>query len=102
MRENSSGFKVPNDFEMCYHYDMSLNFERQKHPAASGSTAKTRIGTQTVPTGERELGEGSVMRALLRMSLPAIGMMFLNTSIFLVDTIFVSWLGEEQIGRAHV
>lgn len=102
MRENSSGFKVPNDFEMCYHYDMSLNFERQKHPAASGSTAKTRIGTQTVPTGERELGEGSVMRALLRMSLPAIGMMFLNTSIFLVDTIFVSWLGEEQMAAMSI
>jgi putative MATE family efflux protein len=31
------------------------------------------------------------------MSLPSIGMMFLNTLVFLIDSIFVSWLGEEQI-----
>ncbi len=45
----------------------------------------------------QDLGSGPVMRTLLRMSLPAIGMMLLNTLIFLIDSIFVSWLGEEQM-----
>jgi putative MATE family efflux protein len=40
------------------------------------------------------LGEGSVGLILLQMSLPAIGMMLLNTLFFMVDTIFISWLGE--------
>ncbi len=40
------------------------------------------------------LGEGPVGRTLLQMSLPAISMMLLNTLFFMVDTIFVSWLGE--------
>jgi len=42
------------------------------------------------------LGEGPVGLTLLQMSLPAIGMMLLNTLFFLVDTIFISWLGELQ------
>ncbi|MDR1515557.1 MAG: MATE family efflux transporter [Synergistaceae bacterium] len=37
------------------------------------------------------------MRLLFQMALPSMGMMFLNTLVFLVDSIFVSWLGEEQI-----
>jgi len=41
-----------------------------------------------------DLGKGSVGLILLQMSLPAIGMMLLNTLFFLVDTIFISWLGE--------
>ncbi len=44
-----------------------------------------------------DLGYGPVMGTLLRMSMPAIGMMLLNTLIHLVDTIFVSWLGEEPM-----
>jgi putative MATE family efflux protein len=40
------------------------------------------------------LGEGPVWLALLQMSAPAIGMMLLNTLFFMVDTIFISWLGE--------
>ena len=40
------------------------------------------------------LGEGSVRVTLLQMSLPAISMMLLNTLFFLVDTVFISWLGE--------
>jgi putative MATE family efflux protein len=41
-----------------------------------------------------DLGEGSVWVTLLQMSVPAIGMMLLNTLFFMVDTIFISWLGE--------
>ena len=54
----------------------------------------------TVKRGEIQnidLGYGPVMGTLLRMSLPAIGMMLLNTLISLVDTIFVSWLGERVV-----
>lgn len=43
------------------------------------------------------MGSGSVMRALVFLSMPAIVMAVSNTLCHLVDTIFVSWLGEEQI-----
>jgi putative MATE family efflux protein len=41
-----------------------------------------------------DLGEGPVGLILVQMSLPAISMMLLNTLFFMVDTIFISWLGE--------
>jgi len=41
-----------------------------------------------------DLGEGSVGLTLIQMSLPAIAMVLLNTLFFLVDTIFISRLGE--------
>ncbi|MDR2179683.1 MAG: MATE family efflux transporter [Synergistaceae bacterium] len=41
-----------------------------------------------------DLGEGSVGLTLLQMSIPAVSMMLLNTLFFMVDTIFISWLGE--------
>jgi putative MATE family efflux protein len=41
-----------------------------------------------------DLGKGPVGLTLLQMSLPAIAMMLLNTLFFLVDTIFISRLGE--------
>jgi putative MATE family efflux protein len=40
------------------------------------------------------LGEGPVGLTLLQMSVPAVGMMLLNTLFFMVDTIFISWMGE--------
>jgi putative MATE family efflux protein len=46
---------------------------------------------------QQDLGSAPVMKLLLRLSLPSMGMMFLNTFVFLADSIFVSWLGEEQI-----
>jgi putative MATE family efflux protein len=41
-----------------------------------------------------DLGEGRVSLVLLQMSVPAVSMMLLNTLFFMVDTIFISWLGE--------
>ncbi|MDR1622724.1 MAG: MATE family efflux transporter [Synergistaceae bacterium] len=41
-----------------------------------------------------DLGQGSVGMTLLQMSIPAVSMMLLNTLFFMVDTIFISWLGE--------
>lgn len=43
------------------------------------------------------MGDGPVLRALVFLSIPAIGMAISNTLCHLVDTIFVAWLGEEQI-----
>lgn len=43
------------------------------------------------------MGEGPVLRALIFLSIPAIAMAVSNTLCHLVDTIFVSWLGEAQI-----
>jgi putative MATE family efflux protein len=51
----------------------------------------------TLAQKQAELGSAPVMRLLFKMALPSMGMMFLNTLVFLVDSIFVSWLGEEQI-----
>ncbi len=51
---------------------------------------------------QQDLGNGPVMGTLLRMSLPAIGMMFLNTLVFLVDSIYVSWLGEAQMAAMSI
>lgn len=44
-----------------------------------------------------DMGSGPVLRTLLFMSVPAIMMSISNTLCHLVDTIFVSWLGEAQI-----
>lgn len=43
------------------------------------------------------MGNGPVLRSLLFLSIPAIAMAISNTLCHLVDTIFVSWLGEKQI-----
>lgn len=43
------------------------------------------------------MGNGPVLRTLFFMSVPAILMAVSNTMCHLVDTVFVSWLGETQI-----
>jgi len=44
-----------------------------------------------------DMGSGPVMRTLVFMSVPAIAMAVSNTLCHLIDTIFVSWLGEAHI-----
>lgn len=44
-----------------------------------------------------DMGSGPVLRTLCVMAVPAIMMSVSNTLCHLVDTIFVSWLGEAQI-----
>ena len=51
----------------------------------------------TFLTKKADLGEGAIMPTLLRMSVPAVAMMLLNTFVHLVDTVFVSWLGEDPM-----
>ena len=49
-----------------------------------------------------DLGKGPVGLTLLRMSLPAICMMLFNTLFFIVDTIFISRLGEAPMAAASL
>lgn len=51
----------------------------------------------TFITQKADLRNGPIMPTLLRMSVPAVGMMLLNTFVHLVDTVFVSWLGEDPM-----
>ncbi len=47
--------------------------------------------------GPVDLGEGRVLPALARLSAPSIGMVLFQTLFNLVDTIFISWLGESSM-----
>ena len=44
--------------------------------------------------GKADLGNDPPMTALLKLSIPSIGMFVFNSLLHLVDTVFVSWLGE--------
>jgi putative MATE family efflux protein len=44
--------------------------------------------------GKADLGNDSPMSAILKLAIPSIGLFVFNTLLHLVDTIFVSWLGE--------
>ena len=47
--------------------------------------------------GPVDLGDGHVLSALARLSVPSIGMVLFQTLFNLVDTIFISWLGESHM-----
>jgi putative MATE family efflux protein len=44
--------------------------------------------------GKADLGNDSPTLAILKLAIPSIGLFVFNTLLHLVDTIFVSWLGE--------
>jgi putative MATE family efflux protein len=44
--------------------------------------------------GRADLGAGSPMKVILKLAIPSIGLFVFNSLLHLVDTIFVSWLGE--------
>ncbi|MDR2136835.1 MAG: hypothetical protein LBO68_00980, partial [Synergistaceae bacterium] len=44
--------------------------------------------------GRSDLGNDSPARAILKLAIPSIGLFVFNSLLHLVDTIFVSWLGE--------
>ncbi|MDR3331143.1 MAG: MATE family efflux transporter [Synergistaceae bacterium] len=44
--------------------------------------------------GKADLGLDSPMKAVLKLSIPSMGLFVFNGLLHLVDTIFVSWLGE--------
>ena len=45
-------------------------------------------------SGRADLEKDSPMRALIVLAVPSVGLFLCNTLLALVDTIFVSWLGE--------
>ena len=47
--------------------------------------------------GPVDLGDGHVLSSLARLSVPSIGMVLFQTLFNLVDTIFISWLGESHM-----
>ncbi|OUO94079.1 MATE family efflux transporter [Cloacibacillus sp. An23] len=47
--------------------------------------------------GPVDLGGGHVLQSLARLSVPSIGMVLFQTLFNLVDTIFISWLGESHM-----
>lgn len=47
--------------------------------------------------GAVDLGSGPVLSSLIRLSIPSIAMVLFNTLFNLVDTIFISWLGESHM-----
>ena len=44
--------------------------------------------------GRADLGNDSPVRAILKLAIPSMGLFVFNSLLHLVDTIFVSWLGE--------
>ena len=45
-------------------------------------------------SGRADLEKDSPMRALVVLAVPSVGLFLFNSLLGLVDTIFVSWLGE--------
>jgi len=48
-------------------------------------------------SGRVDLGKDSPMNAITRLAIPSMGLFVFNGLIHLIDTIFVSWLGEIQL-----
>lgn len=44
-----------------------------------------------------DMGQGSVGKTLFRLALPSVVSMFFHTLFHLVDTVFISWLGETSL-----
>ena len=44
-----------------------------------------------------DLGNGPVLSTLVRLAVPSIAMVFFHTLFHLVDTVFISWLGESYM-----
>lgn len=47
--------------------------------------------------GKVDLGKGPVLSTLIKLSLPSIAMVLFHTLFHLVDTVFISWLGESHM-----
>lgn len=47
--------------------------------------------------GNVDLGKGAVLSTLIKLSIPSIAMVLFHTLFHLVDTVFISWLGESQM-----
>ncbi len=54
----------------------------------------TKIRRITRLKGRADLGKGPVLSTLIKLSIPSIVMVLFHTLFHLVDTVFISWLGE--------
>ena len=48
--------------------------------------------------GKADLGSGPVLSTLIQLSIPSVAMVLFHTLFHLVDTVFISWLGEPHGG----
>lgn len=48
-------------------------------------------------SGKADLGNGAVLGTLIKLSIPSIAMVLFHTLFHLVDTVFISWLGESHM-----
>jgi len=53
-----------------------------------------KIKRLTVLKGKADLGSAPVLKTLIKLSVPSIAMVLFHTLFNLVDTVFISWLGE--------
>jgi len=47
--------------------------------------------------GKADLGSGPVLSTLIQLSIPSVAMVLFHTLFHLVDTVFISWLGESHM-----
>ena len=62
---------------------------RTREAASPPSRSRTSLFA-----GRADLENDNPMRALVVLAVPSVGLFFFNSLLALVDTIFVSWLGE--------
>ena len=55
------------------------------------------IKRMTLLKGKADLGRGPVLSTLIKLSIPSIAMVLFHTLFHLVDTVFISWLGESHM-----
>ncbi|MDR3254227.1 MAG: MATE family efflux transporter [Synergistaceae bacterium] len=60
----------------------------------TGDSALKGVGSRGVFSGRADLGNDRPMMAILKLAIPSMGLFVFNSLLHLVDTIFVSWLGE--------
>ncbi len=55
------------------------------------------IRRMTLLSGKADLGKGPVLSTLIKLSVPSVAMVLFHTLFHLVDTVFISWLGESHM-----
>ncbi len=56
-----------------------------------------KIRRMTILRGNVDLGKGPVLGTLVKLAIPSIAMVLFHTLFNLVDTIFISWIGESSM-----
>ncbi len=56
-----------------------------------------KIRRMTILRGKADLGNGPVLSTLVKLAIPSIAMVLFHTLFNLVDTVFISWIGESSM-----